>query len=115
MSACSRRADSITDLDEGAAPQDPLEGPAAASSDPSTADAQKAEAEDPSVFLRQEGEEPETYARRIFRRVYHDDIQRVLSMEVRSWNGDGMLQDVLFRRGGLLERVAVPSGGLMLV
>ena len=84
VSACSRRADSITDLDEGAAPQDPLEGPAAASSDPSTADAQKAEAEDPSVFLRQEGEEPETYARRIFRRVYHDDIQRVLTMEVRS-------------------------------
>ena len=84
------RADAVTDLDEGAAPSDPTQGPAEGQAKagpdgqseaaPGSADAK--EAEDPSAFLRQEGEAADVYARRIFERVYGHDIERVLQMEV---------------------------------
>ena len=83
------RADAVTDLDEGAAPSDPTQGPAegqseAAPEGPSAPEtAEQKEAEDPSAFLRQEGEAADVYARRIFERVYGHDIERVLRMEVR--------------------------------
>ncbi len=85
------RADAVTDLDEGAAPSDPTQGPAEGQdgagrqTDQEGAVEQK-EAEDPSAFLRQEGEAAEAYARRIFERVYGHDIERVLRMEVRLSN-----------------------------
>ena len=83
------RADAVTDLDEGAAPSDPIQGPAEGQSEadpdghPAPEPAGKKEAEDPSAFLRQEGEAADVYARRIFERVYGHDIERVLRMEVR--------------------------------
>ena len=83
------RADAVTDLDEGAAPSDPIQGPAEGQSE-AAPDGQSApeaagekEAEDPSAFLRQEGEAADVYASRIFERVYGHDIERVLRMEVR--------------------------------
>ena len=82
------RADAVTDLDEGAAPSDPTQGPAegqseAAPDGQSGAAPEGKEAEDPSAFLQQEGEAADVYARRIFERVYGHDIERVLRMEVR--------------------------------
>ncbi|DBA95757.1 hypothetical protein WJX77_000574 [Trebouxia sp. C0004] len=80
------RADAVTDLDEGAAPSDPTQGPAEGQdgagpqADQEEAKEQK-EAEDPSAFLRQDGETAEAYACRIFERVYGHDIERVLRME----------------------------------
>ncbi len=41
-------------------------------------------AEDASFFLRRDGEGSDVYARRIFRRVFTSDIERVLRMEVRA-------------------------------
>lgn len=81
------RADAVTDLDEGAAPSDPTQGPAegqdgAGSQAGQEGAAEQKEAEDPSAFLRQEGETADAYARRIFERVYGHDIERVLRMEV---------------------------------
>ena len=83
------RADAVTDLDEGAAPSDPIQGPAEGQSE-AAPDGQSApeaagekEAEDPSAFLRQQGEAADVYASRIFERVYGHDIERVLRMEVR--------------------------------
>ncbi|KAL3140467.1 hypothetical protein ABBQ38_004726 [Trebouxia sp. C0009 RCD-2024] len=83
------RADAVTDLDEGAGPSDPTQGPAdgqsgAAPDGQSGAAPQAAgeqEAEDPSAFLQQAGEAPDAYAHRIFDRVYGHDIERVLRME----------------------------------
>ncbi len=77
----------MTDLDEGAAPSDPTQGPAEGQDGASPqvgqeGAAEQKEAEDPSAFLRQEGEAAETYASRIFERVYGHDIERVLRMEV---------------------------------
>ena len=61
-----RRPDVITDLDE------------------ETAEEKAAgEKDDPSFFLRGEGEGAEAYARRVFQRVFCDDIQRILRMDVR--------------------------------
>ena len=40
------------------------------------------EREDPSAFLRQEGEDVLAYATRIFNKVYRDDILRLAGMEV---------------------------------
>ena len=85
------RADAVTDLDEGAAPSDPTggpaEGPSGAGTGPGTeagpaSSAAEKEAEDPSVFLRGEGEAADGYACRIFERVFGHDIERVLRMEV---------------------------------
>ena len=81
------RADAVTDLDEGAAPSDPTQGPAegqdgAGPQPGQEGAAEQKEAEDPSAFLRQEGEAAEAYASRIFERVYGHDIERVLRMEV---------------------------------
>lgn len=64
IGAC--RADVVTDLDE-----ETQEEKAAGQVD------------DPSFFLRQEGEEAVPYARRIFERVFCSDIERVLRMDVR--------------------------------
>lgn len=36
-----------------------------------------------SAFLRQDGETAKAYARRIFQRVFQEDIETVLKMEVR--------------------------------
>lgn len=85
------RADAVTDLDEGAAPSDPTQGPAeghsGAAPDGQSAAASKPaegqEADDPSAFLQQAGEAADAYACRIFDRVYGHDIERVLRMEVR--------------------------------
>ena len=83
------RADVVTDLDEGAAPSYPIQGPAEGQSEadpdghPAPQPAGEKEAEDPSAFLRQEGEAADVYACRIFERVYGHDIERVLRMEVR--------------------------------
>lgn len=83
------RADAVTDLDEGAAPSDPTQGPAEGQSQ-AAPDGQSAsvaagekEAEEPSAFLQQEGEAADAYALRILERVYGHDIDRVLRMEVR--------------------------------
>ena len=81
------RADAVTDLDEGAAPSDPTGGPAEGPSGAGTeagpaSSAAEKEAEDPSVFLRGEGEAADGYACRIFERVFGHDIERVLRMEV---------------------------------
>lgn len=78
----------MTDLDEGAAPSDPTQGPAegqdgAGPQAGQEGAAEQKEAEDPSAFLRQEGEAADAYASRIFERVYGHDIERVLRMEVR--------------------------------
>lgn len=84
------RADAVTDLDEGAAPSDPIGGPAEGPSGAGTGAGTEAgpassatakEAEDPSVFLRGEGEAADGYACRIFERVFGHDIERVLRME----------------------------------
>lgn len=83
------RADAVTDLDEGAAPSDPTQGPAeghsGAAPDGQSAAASKPaegqEADDPSAFLQQAGEAADAYACRIFDRVYGHDIERVLRME----------------------------------
>lgn len=83
------RADAVTDLDEGAAPSEPTQGPAdghaqtAPDGQPATVAAGEKEAKEPSAFLQQEGEAADVYARRIFERVYGHDIDRVLRMEVR--------------------------------
>ena len=79
----THRADAVSDLDEGAASSDPTQGPAEGQggAGPQGAAEQK-ETEDPSAFLRQEGEAAEAYASRIFERVYGHDIERVLRMEV---------------------------------
>lgn len=42
-------------------------------------------AEDASFFLRRDGEGSDVYSRRIFRRVFTSDIERVLRMEVRAF------------------------------
>lgn len=89
-SAFACRADAVTDLDEGAAPSDPTQGPAEGQSEASPdrqsgaalEPAEPKETEDPSAFLRKEGEAADVYARRIFERVYGHDIERVLQMEV---------------------------------
>lgn len=60
------RPDIATDLDEAAASED------------------GAEASEGTVFLRGPDETAEAYARRIFTRVFEEDIVRVLSMEVSS-------------------------------
>ncbi len=39
--------------------------------------------DDPSFFQRGADEDAEPYARRVFQRVFCDDIQRVLRMDVR--------------------------------
>ena len=65
------RPDQITDLDEGDAPREEGE--------------EENGGEATSAFLRAEGESAEAYAARIFRRVFCEDIQSVLSMEVRNW------------------------------
>lgn len=88
------RADAVTDLDEGAAPSDPTQGPAegqagdgpqpdsdSAAQPEADSAAQQQASKDPSAFLRQEGEDANVYARRIFERVYGHDIERVLRME----------------------------------
>ena len=90
FSAFACRADAVTDLDEGAAPSDPTQGPAEGQAEaPSDRQsgaqlepAEPKETEDPSAFLRKEGEAADVYARRIFERVYGHDIERVLRMEV---------------------------------
>ncbi len=79
----------MTDLDEGAAPSDPTQGPAEGQAEAGPeadleAAAEQKEVEDPSAFLRQDGEAADVYARRIFERVYGHDIERVLRMEVGS-------------------------------
>lgn len=86
ISTLSCRADAVTDLDEGAAPSDPTQGPAEGQAEGGPqagqeAGAEQREAEDPSAFLRQDGEAADPYARRIFERVYGHDIERVLRME----------------------------------
>ncbi len=62
------RPDQVTDLDEV---ENKEEG-------------EEAEEEGPSAFLRQDGEGVESYAARIFKRVFTDDIENVLKMEVSS-------------------------------
>lgn len=59
------RPDQVTDLDEGENKEE-----------------DGAQEEGPSAFLRQDGEFAEAYAARIFRRVFTEDIQNVLKMEV---------------------------------
>ncbi|CAL8466635.1 g6171 [Coccomyxa elongata] len=59
------RPDQVTDLDEG---ENKEEG-------------EEAREEGPSAFLRQDGESVEAYAARIFKRVFTDDIENVLTME----------------------------------
>ena len=59
----------VTDLDEKTAEEKEAEGNGA----------EQASAND---FLRQDGELPEAYARRVFKRVFCQDIEKVLSMEV---------------------------------
>ena len=61
--------DVVTDLDEKTAEE-------------KEAEANGAEAASANDFLRQDGELPEAYARRVFKRVFCQDIEKVLSMEV---------------------------------
>lgn len=42
------------------------------------------QSDDPSFFLRREGEAAVPYARRVFERVFCSDIERVLKMDVSS-------------------------------
>mmetsp|Transcript_31100 Transcript_31100/g.78556 ORF Transcript_31100/g.78556 Transcript_31100/m.78556 type:complete len:631 (+) Transcript_31100:110-2002(+) len=63
------RADTVTDLDEGE--QGAAEGEGRPAED----------AGDASAFLRGEAESADAYAERIFRRVFQEDIERVLRME----------------------------------
>lgn len=62
------RPDQVTDLDEG---ENKEEG-------------EEAREEGPSAFLQRDGESVEAYAARIFERVFTDDIENVLTMEVSS-------------------------------
>lgn len=59
------RADVVTDLDEETQEQKAAN-----------------QGDDPSFFLRREGEPAVPYARRIFERVFCTDIERVLKMDV---------------------------------
>lgn len=93
LSLCSDLAQ-VTDLDErDAAPAASEPAAAAAEGEPARgadgeAGASNGGAEEPggsgthrSVFLRGEGEGAVAFARRVFRRVYGTDIERVLRME----------------------------------
>ena len=90
-SSMSGRADAVTDLDEGAAPSDPTQGPAegptpdasAPNTPPGPDQNGAAEADEGSSFARKDGEAANAYARRIFERVFGHDIERVLRMEVK--------------------------------
>lgn len=62
-----QRPDQVTDLDEN----DNKEGEEGGEKE-----------EGPSVFLRRDGESADAYAARIFRRVFTEDIENVLTMEV---------------------------------
>ena len=61
--------DVVTDLDEKTAEE-------------KEAEANGAEQVTANDFLRQDGELPEAYVRRVFKRVFCQDIEKVLSMEV---------------------------------
>lgn len=96
---CQRRFDQVTDLDEGNAqgaggPQEAQ--PNGQSSSSSGAEQQRDGAS--SSFLRGEGEAVEAYARRVFQRVFCEDIQSVLQMEVR------VLHPVPLAEGRRLQR-----------
>jgi len=62
--------DTVTDLDEGGEKDAETDG-----------QQDEEEQVDSSVFLRGEGESVDAYAERIFRRVFQEDIERVLRME----------------------------------
>ena len=69
---CKFRPDEATDLDEGG----PTAGEAAEAE-------RKVENADTSIFLRGDGESSGAYARRIFERVFCQDILQLASVEVR--------------------------------
>lgn len=73
----------VTDLDEKTKEEE-------------AAETDGAEKDDPSDFLQRNGESAETYARRIFERVFCRDIEKVLSMEVR------LLSESFFSTRGLM-------------
>ena len=52
--------------------------------DEETAEEEAGQKDDPSFFQRGADEAAEPYARRVFQRVFCDDIQRVLRMDVRT-------------------------------
>lgn len=85
----ARRPEGATDLDEGA--KGAVEGGAAAPGDdgreadgaPGPSGKGAPAAEDLSEFLAGKGEDPGAYAARIFQRVFCNDIESVLRMDVR--------------------------------
>ena len=89
LSMHARRPEGATDLDEGA--NGAVHGGAAAPGDdgreadgaPGPSGSGAPAAEDPSEFLAGEGEDPGAYAARIFQRVFCNDIESVLRMDVR--------------------------------
>jgi hypothetical protein len=67
----------VADLDESA-----TAAPTEASDQADGEASAEAVAAEEAAFLRKEGESPGEYAARIFDRVYHQDIERVLGMKV---------------------------------
>lgn len=85
------RPDAVTDLDEQAQREEGQEqlkqqegttgGEGEGAAAAAAAAAPRVVAEDPSAFLRREGEDALSYACRIFRRVYEEDIERLLGVK----------------------------------
>ena len=76
----------MTDLDEGDAQRaDQAGGPQQHPNGGSSSSGSGAEQQDgASAFMRREGEGAGAYARRVFQRVFCEDIRSVLQMEVRA-------------------------------
>ena len=75
----------MTDLDEGDAQRaDQAGGPQQQPSGASSSSGGAEQQDGASAFMRREGEGAQNYARRIFQRVFCEDIRSVLQMEVRA-------------------------------